>query len=201
MQNFHDDQPWGIFIVDFATDKFLVSPVRDMLRALVSKKRGKAPTIPSWDLPNLLFICLYGEDGFSFAHFKGDKPYGSPLTTFSWHPGDPIHTVCEYNLPALEYDDKWAQDTWVTEWQKAFDVEAVNKLFYREIAELYYRLTGKNKHQRVLVFPPQGDEQRIKTTKNLPCASSGAPSFAGSSSTRNHLLRPLCPLYPPKFYH
>ena len=43
LQNFHDDQPWGIFIVDFATDKFLVSPVRDMLRALVSKKRGQSP--------------------------------------------------------------------------------------------------------------------------------------------------------------
>ena len=162
LQNFRTDQPWGIFVVDFDTDKFLVTPIRNMLRCLVSKKRGQSPEHTSWDLPNLLFICLYGEDGFTFAHFKGDKPFGSPLTTFSWHPGEPIRTVCEYNFPALEYDDNWTPDKWTSEWQKAFDVEKVNKLFYQEIAELYYRLTGKNKHTRELEFPSQGEKPEDK---------------------------------------
>ena len=150
-QPFKNDQPWGIFVVDFVDPKVSVVSLRQMLRCLVSKKRGQSPDHPSWDLPNLLFICLYGDDGFTFAHFKGEKPFGSRLSTFSWHPGEPIRTVGEFNLPALEYDDSWTPDKWAEEWQNAFDVEKVNKLFYKEIAQLYYRLTGKSKHtSRVL---------------------------------------------------
>jgi len=198
LQNFRQDQPWGIFIVDFAADKLLVSPVRDMLRSLVSKKRGQSPEHTSWDLPNLLFICLFGKDGFSFAHFKGDKPYGSPLTTFSWHPGDPIHTVCEYNLPALEYDDKWKKDIWVTEWQKAFDVEAVNKLFYREIAELYYRLTGKNKHPRELIFPSQGDQATDKDHEEFAVRLIGRTIFCWFLKHKKSPPPASQPLIPPE---
>jgi len=198
LQNFRQDQPWGIFIVDFAADKILITPVRDMLRALVSKKRGQNPEHTSWDLPNLLFICLYGKDGFSFAHFKGDKPYGSPLTTFSWHPGDPIHTVCEYNLPALEYDDNWENDTWVIEWQKSFDVEAVNKLFYREIAELYYRLTGKNKHEQVLVFPPQDDRAEDKDYEEFAVRLIGRTIFCWFLKHKKSPPPFSLPLIPPE---
>jgi len=137
LQNFSGDQPWGIFVVDFIDTKVSVLSLRQMLRCLVSKKRGQNPDQPSWDLPNLLFICLYGNDGFTFAHFKGNKPFGSPLTMFSWHPGEPIRTVCEYNFPALEYDNSWTSDKWTSEWQKAFDVEKVTEKFFDVYKEVF----------------------------------------------------------------
>jgi type I restriction-modification system DNA methylase subunit len=160
LQPFRTEQPWGVFVVDFAIPMVSVLTLRQILRRLVSKRRLQRPDVPSWKCENLLFICLYGENGFSFAHFKGEDPYGSRLATFSWRPGDPIRTLCEYNLPALEYDDRWDAELWVAEWQKAFDVEKVNKLFYRQITQLYYRLTGKEGYKRELVLPSVGDDTR-----------------------------------------
>jgi hypothetical protein len=157
LQPFKNNQPWGIFVIEFAVPAVSVITLRQILRRLVSKRRSQRPDLPSWKCENLLFISLYGEDGFTFAHFRGEEAFGSRLTTFSWRPGEPIRTLCEYNLPALEYDHTWSPETWVAEWQKAFDVERVNKLFYKEIAQLYYRLTGKSKHTRELVLPSKGE--------------------------------------------
>ena len=158
LQPFATHQPWGIFVVEFATGEVSIITLRQILRCFVAKRRGARPDLPAWQCENLLFICLYGENGFTFAHFKGDKPYSSKLTTFSWHPGEPIRTVCEFNLPALVYDYTWTPETWVDEWQKAFDVEKVNKDFYRQIARFYYRLTGKEGQKREIVLPYVGDD-------------------------------------------
>ena len=158
LQPFATHQPWGIFVVEFATREVSIITLRQILRCFVAKRRGARPDLPAWQCENLLFICLYGENGFTFAHFKGDKPYSSKLTTFSWHPGEPIRTVCEFNLPALVYDYTWTPETWVEEWQKAFDVEKVNKDFYRRIAQFYYRLTGKEGQKRELVLPYVRDD-------------------------------------------
>ena len=158
LQPFATNQPWGIFVVEFATREVSIITLRQILRCFVAKRRGARPDLPAWQCENLLFICLYGENGFTFAHFKGDKPYSSKLTTFSWHPGEPIRTVCEFNLPALVYDYTWTPETWVEEWQKAFDVEKVNKDFYRQIAQFYYRLTGKEGQKRELVLPYVRDD-------------------------------------------
>ena len=158
LQPFATHQPWGIFVVEFVTREVSIITLRQILRCFVAKRRGARPDLPAWQCENLLFICLYGENGFTFAHFKGDNPYSSKLTTFSWHPGEPIRTVCEFNLPALVYDYAWTPATWVEEWQKAFDVEKVNKDFYSQIARFYYRLTGKEGQKRELVLPYVGDD-------------------------------------------
>ena len=161
LQPFATNQPWGIFVVEFATREVSIITLRQILRCFVAKRRGARPDLPAWQCENLLFICLYGENGFTFAHFKGDKPYSSKLTTFSWHPGEPIRTVCEFNLPALVYvyDDIWTPETWVEEWQKAFDVEKVNKEFYKHIARFFYRLTGYN-HEREMTLPSVRDDDK-----------------------------------------
>jgi len=158
LQPFATYQPWGIFVVEFATREVSIITLRQILRCFVAKRRGARPDLPAWQCENLLFICLYGKNGFTFAHFKGDKPYSAKLTTFSWHPGEPIRTVCEFNLQALVYNDTWTPETWVMEWQKAFDVEKVNKDFYKQIARFYYRLTGKEGQKRELVLPYVGDD-------------------------------------------
>ena len=158
LQPFATHQPWGIFVVEFATREVSIITLRQILRCFVAKRRGARPDLPVWQCENLLFICLYGENGFTFAHFKGGKPYSAKLTTFSWHPGEPIRTVCEFNLPVLVYDYTWTPETWVEEWQKAFDVEKVNKDFYKQIAWFYYRLTGKEGQKRELVLPYVGDD-------------------------------------------
>jgi very-short-patch-repair endonuclease len=130
-----DDQPWGIFIVNFTDGQVYKTALRQVLRGLVPKRRRDS-NLPAWKHENILFICTTANQQFTFAHFKGEKPERAKLVRFSWSPDEPIRTLCEFNLPAL----KMPEDTsrWTEEWQKAFDVEAVTKQFYNEIANWYF---------------------------------------------------------------
>ena len=220
LQPFAGKQPWGIFVVEFTTRDVSIITLRQILRCFVAKRRGARPDLPAWQCENLLFICLYGENGFTFAHFKGDKPYSAKLTTFSWHPSEPVRTVCEFNLPALVYNDTWTPETWVVEWQKAFDVEKVNKDFYRQIARFFYRLTGKEGHPRELVLPYVGDDlgsisiyeefavrligrsifcwflkHKVSEESNVPLIPSEALSLAAARETEDFYHSMLEPLF------
>ena len=127
------DQPWGIFLVDFTGSRIYATALRQVLRRLVAKK----PDMPAWRCDNILFICTADNQQFTFAHFCGDKPERAKLTTFSWTPQEPIRTICEFNLDSLRYDFAWDNDTWLREWQSAFDVEKVTREFYREYRRVF----------------------------------------------------------------
>lgn len=159
--------PWGIFLLEFkhpdvfATGRGMTGTLRKVLRGLVPSKRKKS-TLASFNRENLLFICNHDYKHFRFAHFKapGKDQKSSPLAAFGWGPGDPIRTLCEYNLGALEWPDgQLDQQAWVSAWGQAFDVEKVTRRFYQDYAAVFEKaekLIGKQKELK-------GDELRMFT--------------------------------------
>lgn len=148
MQSLEQDreQPWGIFILEFAnitplvTGRGLTGPLRKVLRGLVPKRRDRQANLPAWNRENLLFICTHQYQHFRFAYFKTPKEKGhaEPLTTFGWEPGVPPRTVCEFNLGHLCWPEEPSDaDKWVIDWSKAFDVEAVTKKFYDDYEQVF----------------------------------------------------------------
>ena len=90
----------------FATGRGMTGTLRKVLRGLVPSKK-KRSSLASFGNENLLFICNHDYRHYRFAHFKIPEKDGqtAPLAAFGWSPGDPIRTLCEYNLNALEWPD------------------------------------------------------------------------------------------------
>lgn len=151
IQPLRKGQPWGIFLVDFATPRLYATALRQVLRRLVPSRRTQKPNIPAWQCENLLFICTIGNQEFTFAHFSGEKPERARITTFGWTPQEPVRTLCEFNLPALRYDYTWDDEKWLKEWQRAFDVEKVTKRFFNDYTKVFVEL------QRILYKQVRGE--------------------------------------------
>lgn len=152
MQSLIQNQPWGIFILEFTnpdaliTGRGLTGPLRKVLRGLVPKRRGGRSNLPNWERENLLFICTHNYQHFRFAYFKPAKQKGQaePLAIFGWDSGDAaLRTLCEYNLPFLVWSDNLQQP----QWRDAFNVEKVTKGFYSQVAKLFTDLVGGSRKQ------------------------------------------------------
>jgi hypothetical protein len=139
IQPFENDQPWGIFVLDFKRADILsprrgmAGALRQVLRGLVASRRKDAK-LPSWKREHLLFICTYGWTSFRFAYFRSrpEEPQSARLATFGWEPNVSARTVCEFNLPALAWPDDTSDTAqWVSAWGKAFDKEPLTKDFFR----------------------------------------------------------------------
>ncbi len=128
-------QPWGIFLVEFTDGHVYRTALRQVLRGLVPKKRGRDPNLPSWQHENLLFICASDNyTRFTFGHFRGRRGERARLATFGWEQNDPyVRTLCEYNLPGLNWPEDDGQDAqaWQKDWAKAFDKEPLTREFFR----------------------------------------------------------------------
>lgn len=159
--------PWGIFILEFknpdvfATGRGMTVTLRNVLRGLVPSKR-KRSSLASFQRENLLFICNHDYRHYRFAHFKspGNDHQTAPLAAFGWGPGDPIRTLCEYNLNALAWPEA-APDAqaWVAAWSQAFDVEKVTKRFYSDYATVFEKVENLIAAQGELA----GDDLRMFT--------------------------------------
>lgn len=159
--------PWGIFILEFrnpdvfATGRGMTGTLRNVLRGLVPSKK-KRSSLASFCNENLLFICNHDYKHYRFAHFKTPEKnsHAAPLAAFGWGPGDPIRTLCEYNLNALEWPDEQPDaEGWVSAWSQAFDVEKVTRRFYEDYATVFEKvekLIGKQKELK-------GDDLRMFT--------------------------------------
>jgi type I restriction-modification system DNA methylase subunit len=136
------EQPWGIFLVEFADDKIHRTALRQILRGLIPYRR-RDPLVPAWKRENLLFICTTAANQqFTFAHFRGETPAKSRLATFGWEQGSAqIRTLCEHNLPALRWpEDPHAGDAWVKAWASAFDKEPLTREFFKRFDEALKRI-------------------------------------------------------------
>jgi hypothetical protein len=125
--------PWGVFFVEFTKEKVYRTDLRQILRGLVPKAR-RDPALPAWKQDQLLFICTTADYGrFTFAYFRGDKPQSAKLATFGWEREDRnIHTLCEFNLPALKWpEDEHDRDAWLAAWAKGFDKEPITRDFFK----------------------------------------------------------------------
>lgn len=121
-----EDQPWGIFSVEFDSKKFEVTALRKVLSGLIPKQRNAA-NHAVWDKDNLLFLCFWGEDNdrtIGIAHFE-DKDYGlpqikmiycSPSNEDTIHIQDFVVKLGNLTWPIEVHNtQKWHDD-----WSKAF---------------------------------------------------------------------------------
>lgn len=148
IQKMADDQPWGIFLLEFKNEdvflrnRGLTGPLRKVLRGVVTKRRTTKSTLPSWHRDNLLFICTYQYKHYRFAYFKApnEKEKTAPLALFGWNESDTdIRTLCTHNLPFLQWNHEKPD---YEKWREAFNVEKVTKNFYNKYAEIFGYVEG-----------------------------------------------------------
>lgn len=73
-----DNQRWGIFFVNFESNRFEVSALRKILSGLIPSRRNSDHAV--WDKKDLLFLCTWGERNkvtIGAAHFE-DSEKGLP---------------------------------------------------------------------------------------------------------------------------
>lgn len=126
LQPLVDQQKWGIFCVEFDSNKFEVSALRKILSGLIPKRRNAAEHAV-WSQNDLLFICLWGTDNnttIGLAHFE-DKKSGLPqIKMISCAPAMEDFTqikVFENRLEKLSWPkDSNDHEAWRTSWSDAF---------------------------------------------------------------------------------
>ena len=126
LQPLVDGQKWGIFCVEFDSNKFEISALRKILSGLVPRRRNSVDHAV-WIQQDLLFICNWGTDNnrtIGIAHFE-DQESGLPqIKMISCAPALEDFTqikVFEDRLANL----KWPRNTsnieeWRTTWSSAF---------------------------------------------------------------------------------
>ena len=125
------DQPWGIFFVEFERKRMPVVVLRRVLSHLVVKKRAAAHQVhmAAWHLDDLLFISAFGDEAsdqreIAFAHFHqetGDLP---TLRVLGWDGADtPLkldHVAATLKARLCWPTDPGDADAWRQQWSPAF---------------------------------------------------------------------------------
>lgn len=120
-----DDQRWGIFFVNFESNRFEASALRKILSGLVPARRNAEHVV--WDKKDLLFLCTWGERNkvtIGAAHFE-DAEKGLPqIKMISCEPAVEDFTqinIFEQRLAKLAWPSN-PSDTaaWHDAWASAF---------------------------------------------------------------------------------
>jgi predicted helicase len=123
-----DDQPWGIFYIEFESKKLPIVVLRRILKFLIKGNR-ESSTLKTWDYSDLLFISTIGESSnrhLSLAIFSNDSEdsFREPtIKTFSWDRYDTyLHYLqTEIDLNNLQWPNNPTDvDNWKHQWRKAF---------------------------------------------------------------------------------
>ena len=121
-----DNQPWGLFYVEFAPKKLPVGVLRRILKALIHSRRQRDDRLPTWDFSDLIFISSLGEMDertISFAHFSTSEQGLPELRPFSWDASD---TYFHYLQNTRDLEKlRWPKDendaeAWREQWSSAF---------------------------------------------------------------------------------
>ena len=126
LQPLVDGQQWGIFCIEFDSNKFEVSALRKILSKFVPKRRSMIDHAV-WEQQDLLFICNWGEDNnrtIGIAHFE-DQEKGLPqIKMISCAPALEDFTqikVFEDRLSQLAWPKNTSNiDAWREAWSNAF---------------------------------------------------------------------------------
>lgn len=147
LQPLCDEQKWGIFCVEFDSNKFEVSALRKILSGLIPKRRNAAEHAV-WSQKDLLFLCFWGTDNnrtIGIAHFE-DKIAGLPqIKMISCAP------AVEDFTQIRTFEDRighlsWVKDVtdtqaWYDQWSAAF-VTAYHQVI-RDSASLTVKLAAE----------------------------------------------------------
>lgn len=120
-----DNQRWGIFFVNFESNRFEVSALRKILSGLIPARRNSDHAV--WDKKDLLFLCTWGERNkvtIGAAHFE-DSEKGLPqIKMISCEPVVEDFTqinIFEQRLSKLAWpSDPTDAEAWHDAWASAF---------------------------------------------------------------------------------
>lgn len=125
---FIDNQPWGIFAIDFESKKMESSALRKILYALIPKKRGADHK--TWDCENLLFLCFWGESAYRTVGFVSfEKKDGNTLPSIK-----PLYCTprieerdvlesFEHRIQGLAWPRNYQDKSWVETWRSVFKTQ------------------------------------------------------------------------------
>ena len=126
LRPFTEDQEWGIFCVEFNTEKFEVTALRKILSKLVPNRRNSFDHAV-WNQRDLLFLCKWGNDNNStigMAHFE-EKESGLPQIKIIY-----CTPAQEDSIQIKQFESRmsklvWPKDTsdteaWREMWSSAF---------------------------------------------------------------------------------
>ena len=147
LQPLCDEQKWGIFCVEFDSNKFEVSALRKILSGLIPKRRNAAEHAV-WSQKDLLFLCFWGTDNnrtIGVAHFE-DKDAGLPqIKMISCAPAVEDFTqirTFEERIGHLSWvKDVTDTQAWYDQWSAAF-VTAYHQVI-RDSASLTVKLAAE----------------------------------------------------------
>ena len=147
LQPLCDEQKWGIFCVEFDSNKFEVSALRKILSGLIPKRRNAAEHAV-WSQKDLLFLCFWGTYNnrtIGVAHFE-DKDAGLPqIKMISCAPAVEDFTqirTFEERLGHLSWvKDVTDTQAWYDQWSAAF-VTAYHQVI-RDSASLTVKLAAE----------------------------------------------------------
>ncbi|MDD3051407.1 MAG: N-6 DNA methylase, partial [Candidatus Cloacimonetes bacterium] len=148
-----DNQPWGIFFLDFKKRSLPIGALRKILSGLVfSKRRNTEHAV--WDKSELLFICsLKYEDNLviGFVHFKDSNSTVPSINTVYWDVNKETNFNFKYRLDNLAWpSDMSKTEEWKRNWSSAFTtVYRENIVQSRQLVEQLAEL-AQNTRQRVL---------------------------------------------------
>lgn len=147
LQPLCDEQKWGIFCVEFDSNKFEVSALRKILSGLIPKRRN-ATEHAVWSQKDLLFLCFWGTDNnrtIGIAHFE-DKDAGLPqIKMISCAPAVEDFTQIRTFEDRISHLS-WVKDVtdtqaWYDQWSAAF-VTAYHQVI-RDSASLTVKLAAE----------------------------------------------------------
>lgn len=147
LQPLCDEQKWGIFCVEFDSNKFEVSALRKILSGLIPKRRNAAEHAV-WSQKDLLFLCFWGTDNnrtIGIAHFE-DKDAGLPqIKMISCAPAVEDFTQIRTFEERISHLS-WVKDitdtqAWYDQWSAAF-VTAYHQVI-RDSASLTVKLAAE----------------------------------------------------------
>lgn len=120
-----DEQQWGIFFVNFESNRFEISALRKILSGLVPARRNADHAV--WDKKDLLFLCTWGEKNkttIGAAYFEDVKKGLPQIKMISCEPAveDFIQIkVFEQRLSKLAWPNNPADTkAWHDAWASAF---------------------------------------------------------------------------------
>ena len=123
------NQPWGVFFLEFSGPRLRYTPIRRLLRGLVTKKRAAcAASRPTWALADLLFVVITGTGDDVEIHllaFHGSDPQTAEFRSLAWRPAHapPRHLqrLNQELLPCLAWPtDDSEVESWRKAWWEAF---------------------------------------------------------------------------------
>ena len=120
-------QPWGIFFVELAGPRLLITRLRGILEALIRRPSGARDTdLRSWDLHDLIFIVTTGEADSTELHLLVFFDMGGRVEfrCLSWRPADStlrLRRLADELLPQLAWPDNEEDlDGWRSAWRNPF---------------------------------------------------------------------------------